>query len=466
MLKNLGLWNVRNISKASALMLSLLCFFSNPVSAAAFALNDQGVTSLGNAYAGTSSIADDASTGYYNPAGLPELKYTQIVASGTYNYKHIKLYDAVARNSLGTIIIGTNPTKPQASLLVPAGHLAWKVNEKLSLAISVIEPFGLDIKYPPDSIARLMTTTGKITVVDISPTIGYKINKYLNVGAGLDIIHTSTAFGSDVAWGDNPPESLGFVTINGDDSWSIGYHVGILIKPWKCNRMGLVYFSRFDPKFSSNVQSDQTLDFGNPTRATYELKLPDRINYSLVQGVTKKFDVLGEVEWTHWSRLKYMQFSYNSIALPGIQSFYFKNAWRVSLGGDYRATSKIVLKAGLGWDQSPATNQNRSALIPDSDRYLLAVGAKFMLNQRVAVNFGYAHAFYRNTSIAESGLLNAFNLTPALVNGSTLNAKVKNSTDIIGLQLSCNFFKNKKSASPKTTSKTKAKSTAKAKAKR
>jgi len=463
MLRGLCLRNVRNIGKASVVTLNLLCFFSNPVFAAAFALNDQGVTSLGNAYAGTSSIADDASTAYYNPAGLPELKYTQIVAGGTYNYKYIKLYNATATNSLGTPITGVNPTKPTASLLVPAGHLAWKVNNKLSLAISVIEPFGLDIKYTPNSIARLMATQGKITVIDISPTIGYKINKYLNVGAGLDIVNTRTNFFSDVAWADSGAESLGFVNITGDGSWSIGYHVGILVKPWKNNRMGLVYFSRFNPSFTSNVISTETLDFGHTTKASYDLKLPDRINYSLVQGVSKKFDILGEVEWTHWSRLKYMQFNYNSTALPGIQSFYLKNAWRVSVGGDYRVTPKVVLKAGFGWDQSPVTNFYRSVLLPDSDRYLLAVGAKFALNQRVAINFGYAHAFYRNTSIAESGLFNTFNSSPNIANGSTFNANVKNSSDIVGLQLSCNFYKNKTTTKSKSKSKAKAKTKAKTK---
>ncbi len=463
MSKNLGLGNRNSIGKASVVTLSLLCLFNNPVHAAAFALNDQGVTSLGNAYAGTSSIAEDASTGYYNPAGLPELKYTQIVASGTYNYKHIKLYDAVARNSLGTIITGTNPTNPSASMLVPAGHFAWKANEKLSLAVSVIEPFGLDIKYSPDSIARLMTTQGKITVIDISPTIGYKVNKCLNVGAGLDFVHTRSNFSSDVAWADSGPESLGFVNVTGDGSWSMGYHVGILVKPWKNNRMGLVYFSRLDPSFTSNVTSDQTLDFGTPTKASYNLKLPDRINYSLVQGVSKNFDVLSEVEWTHWSRLKYMQFNYNSTGAPGIQSFYFKNTWRVSLGGNYRASSQVVLKAGVGYDQSPVTNQYRSALMPDSDRYLLAVGAKFSLNQRITVDFGYAHAFYRTTSIAESGLKNGFNLSPFLASGATLNSNVKNSSDIIGLQLSCNFFKDKTKAKAKTKSKTSSKAKAKVK---
>lgn len=440
MLVRMGLGN---IGKASVLTAGLLFFVSNQVNAAAFALNDQGVTSLGNAYAGTSSIAQDASTAYYNPAGLPELKYTQIVASGTYNYNHIELYDAVARNSLGTIISGTNPTKPKSSLLVPAGHMAWKVNDKLSLAISVIEPFGLDIKYSPDSIARLMATNDKITVVDISPTIGYKVNKCFSVGAGLDVIHTSTTFASGVAWANSGAESLGSLNIAAD-SWSIGYHVGILVKPWEKTRIGLVYFSRFDPKFNGNVQSYQAIDFIGTTQASYDLKLPDRINCSITQDINKKLAAMAEVEWTHWSRLKYMQFNYNSAALPGIQSFYFKNAWRASIGADYTVAKKIVLKGGAAFDQSPANNTYRSAMIPDSDRYLLAVGAKVALNQRVAINFGYAHAFYINSSIAESGPTNALNLSPNLTNLSTLNANVKRSADIIGLQLSCNFYKNKK----------------------
>ena len=47
---------------------------------AGFALIEQSVSGLGNAYAGGAAIADDASTVYFNPAGMTRLKGVQGVA--------------------------------------------------------------------------------------------------------------------------------------------------------------------------------------------------------------------------------------------------------------------------------------------------------------------------------------------------------------------------------------------------
>lgn len=42
--------------------------------ASGFALKEQGISGLGNAYAGAAAIAEDASTIFYNPAGMARLR--------------------------------------------------------------------------------------------------------------------------------------------------------------------------------------------------------------------------------------------------------------------------------------------------------------------------------------------------------------------------------------------------------
>lgn len=422
----------------TAVAVGLLIVASHQAHAGGFALNDQSATFLGTAYTGTSSAIEDASTGYYNPAGLSELCYSQALVSGTYINRDVKLENGTARNSLGALITGNNPTKPKANFFTGGGHLAWRVNKKLSFGFSVIEPFGQDIRYSNTDIARLMVTDYKITTVDLSPTFGYKFNHDFSVGAGLDFVKTNTTISSGVAWANAGPEANGYV-INSANDWSLGYHVGILVKPWNNNKMGLVYFSKLDPKLSGTTQYSQTLDFGTPNSVNYTLNLPDRLNYSVTQGFSNRFRAMAEVEWTHWSRMKTMTLNYNSTGLPGIQTYNFRNTWRVGLGGDFNATQQLVIKAGLGYDQSPTTNTYRTAAIPDADRYLIAVGLKFAFNKYLAVTGGYSHAFYRSVTIAETGLNNALNRSPIDPNLSTLNANLKNSADIFGLQLSWNF---------------------------
>ena len=51
--------------------------------AGGFQLLESSVKSLGNAFAGTAAVAQDASTEYYNPAGMTMLDHAEISIAGT-----------------------------------------------------------------------------------------------------------------------------------------------------------------------------------------------------------------------------------------------------------------------------------------------------------------------------------------------------------------------------------------------
>lgn len=48
--------------------------FSGSASAAGFQLLEQNASGLGNAYAGSAAVAENASTVYFNPAGMTQLQ--------------------------------------------------------------------------------------------------------------------------------------------------------------------------------------------------------------------------------------------------------------------------------------------------------------------------------------------------------------------------------------------------------
>jgi long-chain fatty acid transport protein len=432
--------NLRNYASLNLhrLALGLLTLVAIPTTslAAAFAVNEQSITYLGNAYAGTSSAVQDASTSYYNPAGLSYLAKKQLVVSGAYNHPHINLYDATATNSAGDVVTGANPSKPSANIFVPGLNAAYKVNKRVALGFSLVELFATDIKYEGNSIARYMATTTKINTIDISPSIGVMLHKKLHVGAALDFMKINMNLSSDVAWGDTGSEALGYVNtyMNG---WSYGYHIGVLYVPNKKVRMGLVYFSRFSPNLQGNVYSAQTLDFGTPrpTYVTSNFSLPDRLNYSITTNFTRKLIGMAEVEWTHWSRLRTVTLKYNSTARPGTIVFDFKNTWRFSLGGDYNFTRNFAMKLGLAYDQTPVNNSHISVRVPENDRYIIGVGMRYKLHRMLSVVGAYSHVFMRTFSISETAATESLNSSPNVANVKTLNGTFNNSADIFGLQV-------------------------------
>ncbi len=56
---------------------------TQPAFAAGFALAEQNVSGLGNAYAGAAAVAEDASTVWWNPAGMARLRAGREVTLGT-----------------------------------------------------------------------------------------------------------------------------------------------------------------------------------------------------------------------------------------------------------------------------------------------------------------------------------------------------------------------------------------------
>ena len=58
----------------------LLATFSGAASAAAFQLWEQNASGLGTAYAGSAAVADNASTIFFNPAGMTQMPGIQLSA--------------------------------------------------------------------------------------------------------------------------------------------------------------------------------------------------------------------------------------------------------------------------------------------------------------------------------------------------------------------------------------------------
>ena len=63
------------------LVVVLLCSVSNG-NAAGFALIEQSASGIGNAFAGAAATAEDASTIFFNPAGMTYLPDNQLVLAG------------------------------------------------------------------------------------------------------------------------------------------------------------------------------------------------------------------------------------------------------------------------------------------------------------------------------------------------------------------------------------------------
>src|SRR5262249_13119665 len=125
--------------------------------AAGFALFEQSARGLGSAFAGEAAAAEDASTIFYNPAGLGWVHGTQIASSG-----FAILPSSVFENhgSMENPVLGGAPLRggdggDAGSLaLVPSIFVAHEVWEGFHLGLGVSAPFGLSTDYDRGWVGR------------------------------------------------------------------------------------------------------------------------------------------------------------------------------------------------------------------------------------------------------------------------------------------------------------------------
>lgn len=131
------------------LSLMLVFSFSGKVNAAGFALIEQGVSGLGNAYAGGAAAAQDATTIFYNPAGLTRLNKPEFIAAG-----HVIIPNAKFTNDGSTYVVsssyplnGNNGGNAGVTVFVPNLYYSHPVNEKFFFGLGINSPFGLQTEY-------------------------------------------------------------------------------------------------------------------------------------------------------------------------------------------------------------------------------------------------------------------------------------------------------------------------------
>ncbi|MDB6096919.1 MAG: long-chain fatty acid transporter [Francisellaceae bacterium] len=417
-------------SKIWVRLLSLVAVtgISQTAFASGFALNEHNVSNLGLAYAGTASMANDASTNFYNAAGLVKLGHQNLVLSSVGIITDAKFIPSSANATDGSPM-ALSTVKPRGSAVVPAFHYAQQLNDKVALGLTLNSPFGLETKYADTTVARYAATRSEIRTLNISPSIAFKIDEHTSVGVGADALQLRAWLNAAIG---NGTIALDGYQNNYAKRWGYGWHAGVLSE-FQNTKIGLAYRSQIKIKAQGSRHQKRNAFAAETVQSLKStIKLPDMATFSVYQDLNSEWAMTADLQWTHWAKFKQLVLNISD-ATQTITNEQFKNAYRASLGALYKWDNEWTLKAGLSLDKTPVRAQYRTARLPDSDRIWLALGARYQVNEEVALDFGYAHLFFKKASLADRG--------PTVPHYPIqLNGKYKTSANLIGIQLTWNLI--------------------------
>ncbi|MDP1601965.1 MAG: outer membrane protein transport protein [Legionella sp.] len=422
--------------------------------AGSFSLYTEGNgAATGNYAAGIAAEAADASIGWYNPAGLALLHDEQAVFGAV----------GVAPDSIltGSSIYHT-PGFPDyiqsysninggKNALVPSFHYARPLGENSTVGLSVVSPFGLSTDWGRAGPVRYAATVSELVTTNISPEIGGRLSENFAIGAGVDLQYARVKFNQIIgspatldAIG-QPPILFDSYSYNSGHSFGVGFHAGLMMMVNDDHtRIGLNYqsimnhkfhgYSRLKGRLASPTLSDDYAVFMSNHLSSNSIELPDIVTLSGYHDVNESWAVLGSVVYTGWQSLKTIQLNNVAAFVPVTQALvdsvateYYKNVWRFSVGANYKVNTRLMMRAGLGYDQTPTRDAYRDVRIADSNRWATAIGAHYQARPNIGLDLGYTHLFSQGDWV---------NKTQAIGTSSyTVSAHAKGSADLVGVQL-------------------------------
>ncbi len=420
------------LTKRTFAVPALTLLVSSNINASGFSIAEHSASGMGSAFAGASAIAEDASTTYFNPAGLSKLKGKQYIFAGHYVSVSSPYTDAGSNlnPSLGGgALTGTNDDGG-TSPLIPNFYYARELNDKWTFGFGINVPFGNSSEYSDTWVGRYHATKSEITTINFNPSASYKVSDKLSVGFGINVQYIEAtlankldsaaiclAAGGGAACNGVFGLSLGNAandsnqSLTGDD-WSLGWNVGLLYDISNSTRIGLAYRSNINHGITGT--SDFTRSTGlnaflvnagssafTDTAASTSVDLPETISLSLAHDFDSKWTLLADATWTKWSRFDKIVIDFSN---PAQANSEIREEWddsfRYSLGVNYKADSKWIYRAGLALDQTPVPSAERmTPRIPDSDRTWLSLGFGYKSSDTFSIDVGFSHLLFDDINI-------------------------------------------------------------------
>ncbi len=386
--------------------------FAQTVHSAGFGLIEQNGSGMGNAYAGQAASAQDASTIFFNPAGMTRLPDRQVVAAG-----HLFAHQTEFSGTVSPAIGGGNGGDAGGLSLVPNGYFAFRLTPEVHLGIGVFAPFGLKTEYDATWVGRVHAIESDLKTININPSIAWKLGETLSLGAGVSMQYIEATLSNSAG-----PGAVG--EVKGDDvGW--GFNLGALWQLTPQTRVGLAYRSEIEHELEGDLRVNGAV-VAAPVFA--DATLPDTLALSLQHTLNERWELLADVTWTGWSDFDVLDIvnAAGASVVPPVRENW-DDSYRYSLGANYQLNERVKLRGGIAFDETPVSDPFRTARIPDEDRTWLALGVQYRLSPASLIDFGYTHLFVDEAPINE------------FRSGVTLSGEYETVVDIFSVQLTHNF---------------------------
>jgi long-chain fatty acid transport protein len=341
---------------------------TSPAMAGGLSLYNVGNPDGGLASAGYSARAQDASTVLTNPAGMTRLAGTQVLlgAQGLYGDVEFDL-DRTSHTPSGG-----EGGKPLGWIPMGCSFVTHQLTPQVTVGFGLSGNFGLSEQYDDDWAGRYYLQEATLMGVSLLPSIAYRVNDQLSLGASLNamygIMETRLAVNNV-----NPSYGDGELYME-DKTWGWGYNLGVMYEFSSATRFGLTYtsevkldfkpkaeFSGIAPGLSSLLSARGLQD----ATINMDMYVPQSLMASVFHQVNDRWALLGSVGWQDWSRFGKIDVGVDSYDPHSLTTdLKYQDTYHAAVGAQYRWTKDYMFNFGLGYDSSFQDDAKGTPMLP------------------------------------------------------------------------------------------------------
>ncbi len=388
----------------------LLAGFSGAAVASGFALFSQG-SGMGNAWAGSAAKSSDASTIYYNPAGMTQLQARE-ASGGLYFGRPVFKFDDDG-SRVGVFNLFGDGGDAGSWAAIPNGYLSWALNKDLYVGIGIGAPFGQSTKYDDPWKGSAQSNEFEIKTININPSIAYRVNEMFSIGGGVSWQKIEADYYRRLAILPGYAGVKAHVNLE-DDAW--GWNIGVLFTPSPSTKVGLSYRSsiNYHTTGSNTLKSDGwpgadrvylgAVLSGVQSNVKADVEVPALAILSATQKLSDQWELLGDVSWMGWDSIQHIDIDHSNGLQSGrlLQSLpaEFQNTYRIALGTNYTYSEALKFMFGIAYDKTPVKNsQTRLTALPDNDRIWWATGAEWKPEKNQRLELGLMYEYIQDAGI-------------------------------------------------------------------
>jgi long-chain fatty acid transport protein len=393
-----------------------------------FSVYEHDACAMARGGAGVAAPCNSASAVFFNPAGILGGKQPWNLQAGVTLIMPVGSFTDSATRAQSDL-------KKNATYPVPAGYLTHQFGPRLAAGIGVFAPYGLTTDWNPTFPGRYLGYKTTLTSIYVQPTIAFEVLPGLQVGVGVDYVHSSaqvhrrldasaqteTVSGTTITLGMlGVPPNTDFADVLFDVSgngW--GGHAGVLWKPTDRLSLGVRYMSQVKVSFSGSasftpVASGITLVAGNPfdapggtpleqflfaaggdslgkQDATTKITMPEQLVAGIAFKVIPTLNLMADWQWTNWASFKTLDLhlAVANTTLSEYEHYRATNAFRA--GFDWQAVPTVTIRGGVLTHNGASPDETVTPILPEGQRFEGTVGAGLQLTKGLRLDLAYQY---------------------------------------------------------------------------